>query len=105
MPFPGLILIAQEMNPVEKSDNPDIEDETHDLPVGVGIKDLRKVFKVNWTPVVNQMIINVYTTMWYTWTAGKRRNHHVTSVHGQRKNLSPWQELHIAHLLHTSQML
>lgn len=28
------------------SDNPDIEDETHDLPVGVGIKDLRKVFKV-----------------------------------------------------------
>ena len=47
MPFPGLILIAQEMNPVEKSDNPDIEDETHDLPVGVGIKDLRKVFKVN----------------------------------------------------------
>ncbi|XP_073229976.1 phospholipid-transporting ATPase ABCA3-like [Porites lutea] len=35
----------QEMNPVERSDNPDIEDETHDLPVGVGIKDLRKVFK------------------------------------------------------------
>lgn len=35
------------MNPVERSDNPDIEDETHDLPVGVGIKDLRKVFKVN----------------------------------------------------------
>lgn len=34
------------MNPVERSDNPDIEDETHDLPVGVGIKDLRKVFKV-----------------------------------------------------------
>ena len=35
------------MNPVERSDNPDIEDETHDLPVGVGIKDLRKVFKVS----------------------------------------------------------
>ena len=34
------------MNPVERLDNPDIEDETHDLPVGVGIKDLRKVFKV-----------------------------------------------------------
>ena len=28
------------------SENPDIEDETHDLPIGVGIKDLRKVFKV-----------------------------------------------------------
>lgn len=36
----------EEMKPVEKtSDNPDIEDETHDLPVGVYIKDLRKVFK------------------------------------------------------------
>jgi len=36
------------MNPVEKTpENPDIEDETHDLPVGVGIKDLRKVFKVH----------------------------------------------------------
>lgn len=35
------------MNPVDRSDNPDIEDETHDLPVGVGIKDLRKVFKVS----------------------------------------------------------
>ena len=29
------------------SDNPAIEKETHDLPIGVGIKDLRKVFKVH----------------------------------------------------------
>lgn len=28
------------------SENPAIEDESHDLPIGVGIKDLRKVFKV-----------------------------------------------------------
>ena len=44
---------------MEKSDNPDIEDETHDLPVGVGIKDLRKVFKVFKMPVVNLMILNL----------------------------------------------
>lgn len=36
----------QELNTVDKhSDNPAIEKETHDLPIGVGIKDLRKVFK------------------------------------------------------------
>ncbi|KAJ7352721.1 hypothetical protein OS493_034326 [Desmophyllum pertusum] len=36
----------QELNPVDKtSENPAIEDESHDLPIGVGIKDLRKVFK------------------------------------------------------------
>ena len=29
------------------SENPAVEDETHDLPIGVGIKDLRKVFKVS----------------------------------------------------------
>ena len=34
------------MGPVDRADNPDIEDETHDLPVGVSIKNLRKVFKV-----------------------------------------------------------
>ena len=31
---------------VDKTDNPAIEEESHDLPIGVGIKDLRKVFKV-----------------------------------------------------------
>lgn len=36
----------EELNPVDKhSGNPAIEDETHDLPIGVGIKDLRKVFR------------------------------------------------------------
>lgn len=35
----------EEMGPVDRADNPDIEDETHDLPVGVSIKNLRKVFK------------------------------------------------------------
>ena len=34
------------MGPVDGSNNPDIEDETHDLPVGVAIKNLSKVFKV-----------------------------------------------------------
>lgn len=39
--------VAQELNPVDKmSENAAIEEETHDLPIGVGIKDLRKVFKV-----------------------------------------------------------
>lgn len=28
------------------SENVAIEEETHDLPIGVGIRDLRKVFKV-----------------------------------------------------------
>lgn len=31
---------------MDGENNPDIEDETHDLPVGVSIKNLRKVFKV-----------------------------------------------------------
>ena len=32
---------------MDKKNNPDIEEENHNLPVGVGIKDLRKVFKVS----------------------------------------------------------
>ncbi|XP_067040088.1 phospholipid-transporting ATPase ABCA3-like [Acropora muricata] len=35
----------EEMGPVDGENNPDIEDETHDLPVGVSIKNLSKVFK------------------------------------------------------------
>lgn len=31
---------------MDGENNPDIEDETHDLPVGVSIKNLSKVFKV-----------------------------------------------------------
>lgn len=31
---------------MDGGNNPDIEDETHDLPVGVSIKNLTKVFKV-----------------------------------------------------------
>ena len=31
---------------MDRGNNPDIEDETHDLPVGVSIKNLCKVFKV-----------------------------------------------------------
>jgi len=38
--------IEQELNPLDKmSENVAIEEETHDLPIGVGIRDLRKVFK------------------------------------------------------------
>ena len=37
----------QELGPVsEASNNPNVEAETHDLPIGVGIRDLTKVFKV-----------------------------------------------------------
>ena len=32
---------------MDKKNNPDIEEENHSLPVGVGIKDLRKVFKAS----------------------------------------------------------
>ena len=41
------VSVAKELNPLDKtSENVIIEEETHDLPIGVGIRDLRKVFKV-----------------------------------------------------------
>ena len=42
------------------AENPAIEDETHDLPIGVGIKDLRKVFKVYHLKILS-VIFRTYT--------------------------------------------